>query len=298
MNIKKFIGKKIRFEREKRGLSREQLCGSQEELTVRQLIRIELGQSLPSIVKIEFIAKVLEIDIGILLRGYSVGIPKEYFAKKYQLFKFPSYGNSDRLLQKVQVIEDIYEKYYDILPEEEIFTLELMHNFLDYILTGKFKDTEEIFEDYFQQLLIKSNYSLDDLLLVKYYAIQHQNTNYDEESMRVLEEKTISQKVSGDEYYNTELLGALTAIAGVYLDHAIYAKLKKIVDRMSEIIAETQQYSAKPLVLAYTAKYCLYEENNIEKARKYYDLAILLSQNFGDEILEVNLRKEKEADEL
>lgn len=274
------------------------MCGTQEELTVRQLVRIELGQSLPSIVKIEFIAKVLEVDIGILLSGYSIDIPKEYFASKYRLFKFPSYGNSDRLLQKVQMIEDIYEKYYGVLPEEELFTLELMYNSLDYISTGKFVAAEEIFEDSFQQLLVKKNYSLNDLLLIKYYAIQHQNIDYDEESMRILEEKTIKQKVSGDEYYNTELLGALTAIAGAYLDHTAYAKLKNIVDRMSEIVTETQQYSAKPLVLAYAAKYYLYVENNIQKAEDHYDLAILLAQNFGDEILEANLIKEKEADQL
>lgn len=100
MSIKETIGKKIREVREEKGLSREQLCDTEEELTVRQLVRIELGQSLPSIVKLEYIAKVLETDLGTLLAGESITIPEEYFTMKYQLFKFPSYGDSERLAQK------------------------------------------------------------------------------------------------------------------------------------------------------------------------------------------------------
>jgi len=115
MSIKETIGKKIREVREEKGLSREQLCDTEEELTVRQLVRIELGQSLPSIVKLEYIAKVLETDLGTLLAGESITIPEEYFTMKYQLFKFPSYGDSERLAQKTQMIEDIYEKYFDVM---------------------------------------------------------------------------------------------------------------------------------------------------------------------------------------
>ena len=98
--------------------------------------------------------------------------------------------------------------------------------------------------------------------------------------METLETAILQQSVSGDEYYNIELLGALTAIAGVYLDHAEYSKLKSLVDRMHEVITETQQYSAKPIVLIYEAKYYLYSEQNKEKQKGCYDLAALLAQEF------------------
>ena len=217
---------------------------------------------------------------------------------KYQLFKFPTYGDPKRLEQKTQMIEDIYEKYFDVLPEEELFTLELLDNSLDYISTGKTEAAEFIFEDFFKQLLIKKHYSFNDLLLAKYYAIQYQNKDYKETIMETLETAILQQSVSGDEYYNIELLGALTAIAGVYLDHAEYSKLKNLVDRMHEVIEETQQHSAKPIVLIYEAKYYLYSEQNKEKAKGCYDLAALLAQNFGDDVLETNIEAERKKDQV
>ena len=51
-NIKVEIGKRIRQERERQGLTREQVCDTEEEITVKQLMRIELGRSLPTIVKL------------------------------------------------------------------------------------------------------------------------------------------------------------------------------------------------------------------------------------------------------
>lgn len=298
MSIKETIGKKIREEREKKGLSREQLCNSEEELTVRQLVRIELGQSLPSIVKLEYIAKVLETDLGTLLAGENITIPDEYFTMKYQLFKFPTYGDPKRLEQKTQMIESIYEKYFEILPEDELFTLELLDNALDYISTGKTAAAEVIFEDFFKQLLLKERHTFNDLLLISCYAVQYQDKNYNKKTLKTLEKAILKQEVSGDEYYNIELLGALTAVAGVYLDHAEYSKLKNLADRMHEVIAETQQYSAKPIVLIYEAKYYLYSEQNKEKAKECYDLAALLAQNFGDDVLETNIEAERKKDQV
>nr|WP_277952242.1 XRE family transcriptional regulator [Streptococcus thoraltensis] len=286
----------MRKEREKKGISREQLCGSEKELTVRQLVRIELGQSLPSLVKIEYIAKVLDVDLSVLLAGEDISIPDEYFMMKYQLFKFPTYGDKERLAQKVQMIEDIYEKYFDCLPEEELYTLELSDNKLDYISTGKTAAAEEIFDDFFKQLFLKEKYTFNDLLLVSYYAVQCQNKEYEEEVLKALETTVLQQNISGDEYYNIELLGTLTAIAGVYLDHAKYSQLKILTDKMHDIIAETQQHSAKPIVLTYDAKYYLYAKKDRDKAKECYDLAILLAQNFGDNILESNLRDERKND--
>ena len=43
-DIKIEIGKRIREERERQGLTREQVCDTEDELTVKQLMRIELGR--------------------------------------------------------------------------------------------------------------------------------------------------------------------------------------------------------------------------------------------------------------
>ena len=44
-DIKSEIGKKLRRLREEKGLTREVLCNDESELTVRQLVRIEKGES-------------------------------------------------------------------------------------------------------------------------------------------------------------------------------------------------------------------------------------------------------------
>ena len=51
MSIKDSIGLRIKTERECQQMSREVLCLDGAELTVRQLIRIEKGESLPSLDK-------------------------------------------------------------------------------------------------------------------------------------------------------------------------------------------------------------------------------------------------------
>lgn len=57
------IGKKIRELREQRKMTRELLCEDETRLTVRQLARIEAGDSIPSLLTLEFIAQQLRIEM-------------------------------------------------------------------------------------------------------------------------------------------------------------------------------------------------------------------------------------------
>ena len=58
------IGKRIRTLRTEKGLSKEAFCGDEKELTVRQLGRIETGNNLPSLAKLDYIAEVLGIPMS------------------------------------------------------------------------------------------------------------------------------------------------------------------------------------------------------------------------------------------
>ena len=70
MNIKDSIGLRIKTERERQQMSREVLCLDGAELTVRQLIRIEKGESLPSLDKLSYIAKRLGKSMTDSVRDY------------------------------------------------------------------------------------------------------------------------------------------------------------------------------------------------------------------------------------
>ena len=92
-DIKIEIGKRIREERERQGLTREQVCDTEEELTVKQLMRIELGRSLPTIVKLQYIGDQLNVSLNYLLGETNLDIPEDYYQAKYKLMKSPVYGD-------------------------------------------------------------------------------------------------------------------------------------------------------------------------------------------------------------
>lgn len=297
VDIKIEIGKKIREERERQGLTREQVCDTEEEITVKQLMRIELGRSLPTIVKLQYISDRLGVSLNYLLGETNIDIPEEYYQSKYKLMKSPVYGDIVRIKKKQEAIEELYEKYIEILPEDELLAIDIIERTLNFIAEGEGEDLVEIvFEDYLNQVLKKEQYTLNDLLLIKYYSVQCQSSSYDESMIENFRKKLIKQRLQGDELTNVELLGALSAIAGIYVMHHEYEHMKSLVDKMYEIIHSIMQHSYQPGITMLEAKYYLYYEKNKKKAKELYRLAIILAESFGDEVLIKNLKIEKDKD--
>ena len=296
VDIKIEIGKKIREERERQGLTREQVCDTEEELTVKQLMRIELGRSLPTIVKLQYISDKLGVSLNYLLGETKLDIPEEYYQAKYKLMKSPVYGDPERIKKKLQDIEDLYDNYIDILPEDELLTIDIIERTLNFMTKGEEDAIETIFEDYLTQVLKKEAYSLNDLLLIKYYTFKCQVGDYDEEIVESFRCKLINQELQGEELVNVELLGALSTIGGIYVMHHDYRNMKTIVDKMHTVIDKTLQHAYKPAVLIFEAKYYLFYENNRDKAAELYNTATVLAEAFGDQVFIKNLKMEIQKD--
>ena len=295
--IKIEIGKRIREERERQGLTREHVCDTEEELTVKQLMRIELGRSLPTIVKLQYISDKLGVSLNYLLGETKLDIPEDYYQAKYKLMKSPVYGDLERIKKKLKDIEELYDNYIDILPEEELLTIDIIERTLNFISEEKKEDLVEIvFEDYLNQVLKKEEYTLNDLLLIKYYSVQCQGSSYDKATIEHFRMKLIKQRLQGDELSNVELLGALSAIAGIYVMHHDYKNMKTIVDKMYEVMHSIMQHSYQPGIAMLEAKYYLFYENNRDKANELYNKAILLAEAFGDQVFIKNLKIEMEKD--
>ena len=296
-DIKIEIGKRIREERERIGLTREQVCDTEEELTVKQLMRIELGRSLPTIVKLQYISDKLGVSLNYLLGETKLDIPEDYYKAKYKLMKSPVYGDPERIKKKLKDIEELYDNYIDILPEEELLTIDIIERTLNFISEEKKEDLVEIvFEDYLNQVLKKEEYTLNDLLLIKYYSVQCQGSSYDKTTIEHFRMKLIKQRLQGDELSNVELLGALSAIAGIYVMHHDYKNMKTIVDKMYEVMHSIMQHSYQPGIAMLEAKYYLFYENNRDKATDLYNKAILLAEAFGDQVFIKNLKTEIQKD--
>ena len=295
-DIKIEIGKRIREERERQGLTREQVCDTEEELTVKQLMRIELGRSLPTIVKLQYISDKLGVSLNYLLGETQIELPKEYYQIKYKLMKSPVYGDPERIKKKLEDIEDLYNNYIDILPEDELLAIDLIERSLNFMVEEKYSLLESVYEDYLTQALKKEAYSLNDLLLISYYAFRCQDYDYDKERIEKFRRKLINQELQGEELFNVELIGALSAIAGIYVMHHDYKEMKSVVDKMYVLIDKTLQQAYKPAVLVFEAKYYLFYENNRDKATELYNTATVLAEAFGDQVFIQNLKMEINKD--
>ena len=295
-DIKIEIGKRIREEREHQGLTREQVCDTEEELTVKQLMRIELGRSLPTIVKLQYISDKLGVSLNYLLGETKLDIPEDYYKAKYKLMKSPVSGDPERIKKKLKDIEELYDNYIEILPEDELFAIDIIERTLNFMVMEEDSLIESVFEDYLTQALKKEAYSLNDLLLISYYAFRCQDYDYDNERIEKFRHKLIKQELQGDELFNVELIGALSAIAGIYVMHHDYKEMKSVVDKMYVLIDKTLQQAYKPAVLVFEAKYYLFYENNIDKATELYHTATVLAEAFGDQVFIKNLKMEMKKD--
>ena len=295
-DIKIEIGKRIREERERQGLTREQVCDTEEALTVKQLMRIELGRSLPTIVKLQYISDKLSVSLNYLLGETKLDIPEDYYKAKYKLMKSPVYGDSERIKKKLKDIEELYDNYIDVLPEDELLAIDLIERTLNFMISEEESLIESVFEDYLVQALKKETYSLNDLLLISYYAFRCQDYDYDKERIEKFRRKLINQELQGEELFNVELIGALSAIAGIYVMHHDYKEMKSVVDKMYVLIDKTLQQAYKPAVLVFEAKYYLFYENNRDKATELYNTATVLAEAFGDQVFIKNLKMEMEND--
>ena len=295
-DIKIEIGKRIREERERQGLTREQVCDTEDELTVKQLMRIELGRSLPTIVKLQYISDKLGVSLNYLLGETKLDIPEDYYQAKYKLMKSPVYGDPERIKKKLKDIEELYDNYIEFLPEEELLAIDLLEKSLDFMIREEDSIIEYVFEDYLTQALKKETYSLNDLLLISHYAYRCQDSNYDKGIIDEFRRKLIKQELQGEELFNIELMGALTSIAGIYVMHHDYKDMKSVVDKLYEIMHSSMQHSYQPGITIFEAKYYLYYENDIDKATELYNTATVLAEAFGDQVFIKNLKMEMEKD--
>ncbi|MDU5562737.1 MAG: helix-turn-helix domain-containing protein [Streptococcus vestibularis] len=299
MSIKDSIGLRIKTERERQQMSREVLCLDGAELTVRQLIRIEKGESLPSLDRLSYIAKRLGKSMTDLLDHDKIEIPDTYYEMKNRLIKFPTYGDKERVKQKLDLIEDVYNQFFDILPEEELLTLDILENILSFTSWEERSKVEEIYEDLFEQVKRKKKFSTNDLLVIDYYFYHlYGRKQYDKKIFDRIVDRVLKQNIPTDDAYNIALFNDLMAIAGLKISLESFKDFLTVIDKLLAVIEKSQFHSYKPGVYILEAKYELIHNGNKKKATENYDKAIMFASVLEDSVLEEKTRAEKAADGL
>ena len=299
MNIKDSIGLRIKTERERQQMSREVLCLDGAELTVRQLIRIEKGESLPSLDRLSYIAKRLGKNMADLLDHDNITIPDEYYEMKNRLIKFPTYRNPERIKSKLALIEEVYEKFFELLPEEELLTLDILENILSFTNWEESPKVEEIYEDLFEQVKRKKKFSTNDLLVIDYYFFHlYGRKQFDKKLFERIVKRVLNQEIWTDDVYNIVLFNDLMAIAALKIFHNSFSDFLTVVDKALAVIEKSQFYSYKPSVFVLKAKYELLHKGNKKKAAENYDQAIMFASVLEDSVLEESIKAGKAADGL
>jgi|GEM_PF-19886 len=293
-DIKSEIGKKLRRLREEKGLTREVLCNDESELTVRQLVRIEKGESLPSLKKLEYIANMLGIPVSNIVDHDKAVLPRRYLELKFLVTHFMTYGDEERIRLKESYFDEIYESYFEDLPEEEQVAIEAVDAALNVFSTEKAEYGENLIEEYFGQLMTKKEFSQNDLLIIKLFLFKCLARAKDKRDAMILVDKMIATKDSSDKtslYLITRNLIAMTSI--LYQDED-YEQLGPYIDELDKLVQETQYFQQQPGIDMMKGTYAFYVEKDIEKAKVFYHQAMVCAHSFGEFDLENKIKKEME----
>ena len=277
------IGKRIRILRTEKGLSREVFCGDEKELTVRQLGRIETGNNLPSLAKLDYIAGVLGIPMSQLIDEGMIIVPKEYLKLKTKLIRQSIHGDEEKVHQREAIFEDIQEHFYDKLPEDEQVAVEVLQAIDDVYVSENAEFGEGLIEEYFNQTLLQTEYSVNDLLILYLYFLSNAiSFKRNDDVLKKVRNNIVIIIDCSDNTYMHLLQRVLIAILLYQLRNEYYEDISVIFSFLREIMMEIQDSNLKPTVDYLEAKYYLYGEKDKEKALQYYEKAISGAEFFND----------------
>lgn len=296
----KAFGEKVRQLREERGISREAFCGDETELSIRQLYRVETGQSIPTLNKVTYIAQILGVSIGELTDGKTFELPARYKELKYLLLRIPTYGDQERLQKKSHYFDEIAEQYYEVIPEEERLMMDCLQSKIDVHFSDDVNFGEGILHEYFDQVLKKQVFSLNDLIVIDLYLACLASAPvlegiYSLDLYKTLMERLLDQDIADPEtalILNNVLLNNVDLAFRFQKDTFVEA----IMSKSSDIMTAIHDFQKRPILSLVEWKYQLHFKNDLATAQESYTKAILFASLIGDTHLEEQLVTEWQKD--
>lgn len=297
MDIKKELGKKIQLLRLEKGLSRQAICQDEELLTTRQLQRIEKGESIPNAQTALYLARQLGVTVDDLLDETVYFLPQAYKELKYQLCHQDHYGDGEKVANREAILEEVYDKYFDMLPEEEQLTIQLFQASMDVIVSQNTDFDQGLVEEHLPQALSRQCLGFHDLLVMK--LAMTQQAVLGQFDMTQIEE--MKQKVlKAVDYLPVDELWVAQDICmnlGFLYSHlSDFDSLLKITPVIENIMERRHNLQDKPLLLALFWKCSLNLDNNKVEAEKFYQSAVLLCDLLNKAVLKEKLEAEWQED--
>lgn len=295
------FGGKVKVLRLEKRISREDLCGDESELSVRQLARIELGQSIPSLSKVIFIAKALNVSVGYLTDGADLELPKRYKELKYLILRTPTYMDDGKLQVREEQFDEIFEDYYDKLPEEEKIIIDCLQATLDTLLSENTNFGIDLLQEYFNQIKTKVRFRQNYLILLELYLayldIEGMDGQY---SDKIFYDSLLDNLSEQFEQFELDELFIVNKIiidiSSLSLKNNRLDNLEKAIEMSQKIMAKIQDWNRMPILKLIEWKYFLIKQKDIIKAEQSFMKACLFAQMTADQYLENKLIQEWEKD--
>ncbi len=290
--LKREIGYKIKTIRRSCGKTQIDICGDESELTIRQLARIENGQALATLPKLLLIADKLGVSLQNIVDVKVIEIPKGFLKLKDELIHSQTYADKGRIERKEAILEEIYENYYENLPEEEQLIVDVTQARFDIYGSSDVTYGLGLVEEYFQQLLKKKYFSVNDLLIIELYFFCCAMGLEDKEHFEELAQKVLLCSEYEDK---ASLVQMEKVLLSLFIqiqteDSLIY------IQTFEKIIAKTRHVFYRPHLFLLKAKYALFVDKNILEAESFYEKAISLAELLDDQVLVQRILAEKQID--
>ncbi|HEM6112525.1 TPA: helix-turn-helix domain-containing protein [Streptococcus suis] len=283
MNDKEF-GQRVRQLRETANLTREQFCDDELELSVRQLTRIEAGTSKPTFSKIQYIATRLGMGLYELMPDY-VSLPERYSKLKFDVLRTPTYENEELMEKRADMMTEIYDDYYDDLPEEEKIAIDAIQSTIDVLETRTAEFGQDILNDYFEQIQRKKQFSANDLLIIRLFLMNlRMEVKQDNDFQHFLElvEKLPGQIElvdSGDLFILRDVM--ITSV-GLLGQNEEYSYIPSLFEALDKLMQKTQDFQKKPILNLLKWKYELLINKDKVAATALYEEALLFARLIGN----------------
>ena len=290
--LKREIGYKIKTIRQSCGKTQIDICGDESELTIRQLARIENGQALATLPKLLLIADKLGVSLQNIVDVKAIEIPKAFLKLKDELIHSQTYADKRRIERTEAILEEIYENYYENLPEEEQLIVDVTQARFDIYGSSDATYGLGLVEEYFQQLLKKKYFSVNDLLIIELYFFCCAMGLEDKEHFEELAQKVLLCSEYEDKASLAQMEKVLLSlfIQIQTEDSLIY------IQTFEKIIAKTRHVFYRPHLFLLKAKYALFVDKNILEAESFYEKAISLAELLDDQVLVQRILAEKQID--
>ncbi|HGR0582267.1 TPA: helix-turn-helix domain-containing protein [Streptococcus pneumoniae] len=290
--LKREIGYKIKTIRRSCGKTQIDICGDESELTIRQLARIENGQALATLPKLLLIADKLGVSLQNIVDVKVIEIPKGFLKLKDELIHSQTYADKGRIERKEAILEEIYENYYENLPEEEQLIVDVTQARFDIYGSSDVTYGLGLVEEYFQQLLKKKYFSVNDLLIIELYFFCCAMGLEDKEHFEELAQKVLLCSEYEDK---ASLVQMEKVLLSLFIqiqteDSLIY------IQTFEKIIAKARHVFYRPHLFLLKAKYALFVDKNILEAESFYEKAISLAELLDDQVLVQRILAEKQID--